>query len=210
MMKSVTKSTDNIDTVLSYWFGELRDGWTVEKRHRLWFAADKTDDNDIRERFNDLINAAVAGRLDDWRKSDRGNMALIILSDQMTRATRRGTAAAFAGDAIALATCQDGIHDGLDKRLPFAYRCFYYLPLEHSESINDQQQCIRMFEKLHDDFPQYKKITEESIHYAVMHLRIIRKFGRFPHRNTILGRTSTPGEIEYLKNNGNAFNQTKK
>lgn len=187
--------------VLDYWFGETdADGWPMEDRERLWFGADKADDDDMRRQFGDLIEQAVGGELNHWRDAPPSSMALILLTDQMSRATRRGRAAAFSGDAIALAACEQGLARGYDKKLPSGYLQFYYLPLEHSENINAQKRCVALYKRLQRDHPE--KPLAEAVRYAVLHHDIIARFGRFPHRNAALERVSTEEEQAYLQANG--------
>ena len=198
------------DDILAYWFGDLHDGWTTENKSRLWFGSDRKDDDDMRQRFGELIDAACNGGLAHWETAgDNGNMALILLADQMTRATQRGKAAAFVGDATARAVCKNGVAAGLDKRLPPVWRIFYYLPLEHSEDLADQITLLKILNEMIDEKPQHAKELGEMMNYAKMHHDIIAQFGRFPHRNAILGRESTAAEKTYLAGNHPNFGQTR-
>ena len=138
------------DDIIHYWFGELLNGWTAENRYPLWFEGRIEDDAEMAERFGVAIDAALAGELEDWLQSPTGALAYILLLDQMTRATRRNTAEAYAGDVRALAACHRGLDSNQDQALPIVYRTFFYLPLEHSESLADQERCVSLFNTLRE------------------------------------------------------------
>lgn len=191
------------EEILSFWFGALdADGFTAEDRRPLWFGSRRQDDEELRARFGARIADAALGKLAAWQTaSDETNMALLLLTDQMTRAVYRGSAAAFCGDAVALAVCKNGVADGRHQRLPPAWRPFYYLPLEHSERLDDQALCVSLFESLLREFsalPARAKELKEAARYAQIHYDIIKQFGRFPHRNALLSRANTAAEAEYL------------
>ncbi len=199
--------------ILFYWFGELVDGDVADAdaRHALWFGSRPEDDQDMQEKFAPLIEQALNGDLEHWRQTPNELMAYIILLDQMTRATKRGTAAAFGGDSKALAACQQGITYGMDQQMQPIYRRFFYLPLEHSENIADQRQCVALFAAAQKQMPEYIDMFADSEKYAIAHLKIIEKFARFPHRNAIVGREDTADEALYLKENPGAhFGQKSK
>ncbi len=193
--------------ILDYWFGECHDGWIAEDRSRLWFAGRPEDDAEMSERFGAAIDAALAGDLEAWREEPTGALAYILLLDQMTRATRRGAAAAFAGDPLALAACHAGLRSGQDQALPPVCWTFFYLPLEHSESLADQERCVALSAALRDSLPERVELLQTAHDYAVQHCDIIARFGRFPHRNAVLGRQSTPEEVAYLEGGGGRFGQ---
>lgn len=193
--------------ILHYWFGELSGGWTTDDRGKLWFGGDPADDAEMRALFGGAIARAKNGTLELWRRTPEGLMAFILLLDQMTRATERGTPAAFAGDETALAACKAGIAAKMDLQMPAAHLRFFYLPLEHSESRQDQEQCVAAFSALIARFPEREKEFAESREYARQHWEIIRRFGRFPHRNRILGRPSTAEEERFLQEGGPRFGQ---
>ena len=193
--------------ILNYWFGELADGWTIGDRNKLWFGGDPADDAEMRARFGDTIARAKNGKMESWRQTPDKLMAYILLLDQMTRATGRGTPDAFAGDQKALAACKAGIAAKIDMQIPAAHCRFFYLPLEHSESQADQEECVAAFSALMTRFPAREKEFAESREYARQHLEIIRRFGRFPHRNRILGRASAPEEEVFLRDGGPNFGQ---
>lgn len=193
--------------ILEYWFGELADGWTTADREELWFGGEKKDDEEMRFRFSEIIARAKNGELESWRQTPDGLMAYILILDQMTRATGRGTPDAFAGDEKSLAACKAGIAAQTDLQMPAAHCRFFYLPLEHSESLADQEQCVAAFSDLMIRFPARENEFAESREYAREHLEIIRRFGRFPHRNRILGRESTAEEERFLQDGGPDFGQ---
>ena len=190
-----------IEDIHDYWFGQLDDrGLCREDRNALWFTAREENDAVCRSRFGSLVDQALAGKLVDWALRDRGLVALILLLDQFTRTIHRGTAAAFAGDDRALALAQHAIATGHYQRLPAIHQVFLYLPLEHCEDLEVQEECVTLFEAL-------AAVTgSEEIaaftRYAVAHRDVIALFGRFPHRNAVLGRDSTPDELAYLAQHG--------
>lgn len=195
-------------TVLKYWFGHLTtDGWTMEDRNTLWFGGKAEDDDCMRDRFGATVELALAGQLQPWLAEPSRLMAYILLLDQMTRAIWRGKKAAFAGDEQALVACRLAIQSDMHTRLPPVYCRFLYLPLEHSEMLTDQQQCVSLFKALQLYFPKHKQEFMESEQYAQQHLKIIQRFGRFPHRNTVLERKSSAEEVRYLQEGGATFNQ---
>jgi len=190
--------TKTIDDIHAFWFGELDEtGMCVADRNPLWFASSAETDETCRVRFGRWVEQAVAGELEDWVDTDGGLIALIILLDQFTRNIYRGTAQAFAGDTRALAITQHTIGNGRHRRLPAIHQVFLYLPLEHSEDMDVQEECVTLFEELAGitGSEQISSFTR----YAVAHRDVIAQFGRFVHRNAILGRESSPGELAYLE-----------
>jgi uncharacterized protein (DUF924 family) len=183
-------------SVLAFWFADA----TAPRGE--WFRKDDTFDASIRARFGATIDAAINGRVDGWHTiGDREALARIVVLDQFTRNVFRGQARAFAGDAKALAASRDLIRAGRDLALAPLQRVFAYLPLEHSESIDDQRECVTRFQALALEYPG----AADYETYARKHLDVIERFGRFPHRNAALGRVSTPDEIEFLKQPGSSF-----
>lgn len=190
-----------IKEILAFWFGELdQHGLCDPRQHDLWFR--KSDDTDqlCKTRFGDKVISAVAGEFEAWAETDSGLIALILLLDQITRNIGRDTPAAFAGDSRALTLATAAIDNGRHETLPAIHRTFLYLPLEHSEAIDDQDRCVALMQALaHEvDSPQFLGFAD----YAEQHQRVIAQFGRFPHRNVILGRQSTAAELAYLKEHG--------
>ena len=167
-----------------------------------WFRKDAAFDASIREQFLPDIETALAGGFADWESDGdpRGALARIILLDQFTRNTFRDTPRAFAGDALALEAAKSLVDSGRDKLLGRAERSFVYLPFEHAEDLASQQRGVALNEALGRETHR-----ENAAEWAIRHRDIIARFGRFPHRNQILGRESTPEEIEFLKTPGSSF-----
>jgi uncharacterized protein (DUF924 family) len=161
--------------------------------YERWFKPDADFDREVRERFLATHEEAAASRLSDWERSPEGALALLVLLDQFPRNMFRGTPRAFATDMTALEAARRAIGRGFDKDVDPQLRSFFYLPFMHSEDIVDQERCLALYRDLGD---------ADGIKYAEIHLDAIRRFGRFPHRNEILGRVSTPGEIAYLESGG--------
>ena len=197
-----------IESILDFWFGELDEhGYATDDRNKLWFQSSAETDIIIRTRFGELVGQACRGELDNWAETARGRLALIIVLDQFTRNINRGSAAAFKGDSKARQLCKQGQDLGHDQTLAPSERVFFYLPLEHSENLTDQEQCVALYSQLHDQAPPARQERALSnVNFARQHKAIIEQFGRFPHRNKALGRGSTPQELEYLKN-ANSFGQ---
>ena len=170
---------------------DILDFWFQETQPAQWFQVNEEFDQTVCDRFMEAYESAKAGQFDDWKNNADGALALCILLDQMPRNMFRGTPQAFATDNKALVISKFAISKGLDLVLTAQKRRFLYLPFEHSENINDQRRSVELFEKTKDDDPL-------GYDYAVRHLRVIEKYGRFPHRNKILGRDNTPEEEEYL------------
>jgi len=158
-----------------------------------WFAQDDSFDRTCRERFIGAIESAKAGRLDHWADTADGALALVLLLDQMPRNVYRGTAEAFAADKKALNVAEQAVSRGFDRAFPLDARGFFYLPFEHSENISDQNRSVDLFRALGQ---------QDYYHYALIHMDVVRRFGRFPHRNEVLGRETTPEERDYLASNG--------
>lgn len=194
--------------VLTYWLGDdpLRD-WPEPHRGDLWFRGGAEVDANIRTQFGPLVDEAVAGGLRDWEAAPMARLALILLLDQFTRNMYRGQARAFAGDARAQALTQRTLDAGEDDTLPRAGRLFVYMPLMHAETLAQQEACVACIERLHAGATgAVKDILADNLRYAVLHRDIVARFGRFPHRNAVLGRESTAAEIEFLKD-GPRFGQ---
>jgi uncharacterized protein (DUF924 family) len=188
--------------VLQFWFGTpFSEEASYGKRRKLWFGKSDQTDQIIRDRFLALHAQAVAGTLDDWEESPQGCLALLVLLDQFSRHLFRGQARAFAADAKALALAKRTIAQGWDQQLDPLQRIFVYLPLEHSENLADQQRSVELFQALQQTDPSLADVCD----YALRHQAVIVQFGRFPHRNAILGRESTPAELAFLEQPGSSF-----
>lgn len=183
--------TNRIDEILGFWFG---DGSDPEHESR-WFAQDTAFDQACRTDFVADYELAASDRFDSWKDEPPGALALILLLDQFPRNIFRGTPRAFATDLKALATAKETTARGFDLALPPVRRSFVYLPFEHSENLDDQKESVRLFQKLAAEHPAMAGYVE----YAEHHMEVIRRFGRFPHRNAVLGRASTPAEIEFIQ-----------
>ena len=181
--------------VLEFWFGTPPGPSRTE-----WFRKDAAFDARIRERFGALHEAASRRELDAWRAQPESMVALVVVLDQFSRNLFRGDPRAFAQDAYARECAKEALARGDDTRLLPVQRQFLYLPLEHSEDLSDQERCVELMGSL-EAFPETKGLTE----WAEKHRVIIARFGRFPHRNAVLGRASTPEEIEFLKQPGSSF-----
>ncbi|WP_394172469.1 DUF924 family protein [Thalassotalea litorea] len=189
------------ERILAYWFGNIEDELATAEQAKRWYAATHAQDLEIKARFETLVKQAAAGQLEDLQQSPRGSLALIILLDQMTRNIYRGTAKAFASDHLVINYCLEGIDKGYDQSLCLIEKCFYYHPLEHSESLDMQNLCLLKFNELEDEYFQEKhlQVIHNALDFAGEHADIIERFGRFPHRNQVLNRQSSSAEIAYLK-----------
>jgi uncharacterized protein (DUF924 family) len=196
------------DTIHQFWFGTpLEDAAvTARERARLWWSKNPEVDNEIRRRFESCVTKAGSGEIDHWASNPQNRLTLILLTDQFPRSIYRDSARAFAFDSKALSLARDGIDAGFDLSLRPLEKVFFYLPLEHSESLADQQRSVSLFQKLVDEAgPDQKPTFEEYLDFAVRHRSIISRFDRFPHRNKALGRLSTPEELSFLQQPGSGF-----
>lgn len=198
-----------IDAILEFWFGDaLNSPKALARQAPRWFTADESFDQLVRDRFNDDVAAAMQGELDAWPSTANGRLALVILLDQFTRNIHRGAPAAFAGDEQALRLCMDGIVRGHDVELHPVACGFLYMPMQHSEDIAVQERSVEHYASLLQRTPPaYRKSIEMNLDFARQHRDLIRRFGRFPHRNEVLGRAATPEEKEYLEGGGERFGQ---
>jgi uncharacterized protein (DUF924 family) len=178
------------DEVLRFWFGDASERG---KAHKRWFEKNSTFDAEVRARFLPLYEVLATN--DDWLSRPDYCLARIVVLDQFPRNMFRGSPRAFAADAKALAAARYAVEKGLERDMLTVEKQFVYLPFEHSESLADQVRACELMQPLGDDLYDW----------AVRHRRIIERFGRFPHRNEILGRESTPEEIEFLKQPGSGF-----
>jgi uncharacterized protein (DUF924 family) len=181
--------------VLDFWFGT-----PPGPRRKAWFEKSALFDESIRTRFLPLLNEAAQGRLAAWAEDPKQALALIVVTDQFPRNLFRGSGRAFATDPMALALARQFVERGWDTKLLPVERMFVYLPFEHSESLADQDRSCALFAPL-NAFPE----TSDAVEYSEKHRVIVKRFGRFPHRNAALGRESTPEEIEFLKQPGSGF-----
>lgn len=194
-------------TICEFWFGPHRDeAELIARQSSLWWS--KRDDIDaaIRARFGPLPSRAAGGELDGWRGTPRGRLAFVLLTDQFPRNMFRDTPRAFAFDILARAWARDAIEQGMDQRLRAIERVFLYMPLEHSEDLDDQTEAVRLFGALAAGVePALRPSFERFLDFARRHREIIARYGRFPHRNAILGRGSSAAEIDFLQQPGSSF-----
>jgi uncharacterized protein (DUF924 family) len=170
--------------VVRFWLGQ---------NEKVWFSADPAFDAEVLSRFAELVERAKSGALDHWADTAEGALALVILLDQMTRNIYRDSPEMFAADGKALSVAERAIERGFDQELPKAERRWLYMPFMHSEDLADQERSVELFTRSE---------ISESVPFAVDHADIIRRFGRFPHRNAILGRQTTPEEADFLAGGG--------
>ncbi len=181
--------------ILEFWFGPPPHAPRAE-----WFRKDTAFDATIADRFGAAIESAIGGAFREWCSDAHGALARVVLLDQFTRNAYRGTARAFAGDAEALATAIGSVDQGLDRTLDRYERAFLYLPFEHSEDRRIQDRSIALFTELASETGD-----RVALDWAEKHAVIVRRFGRYPHRNAVLGRASTPEEIAFLQEPGSSF-----
>lgn len=177
---------------------DILDFWFAPAASRHWFDSSPDFDRAVRERLGAAQADAAAGRLETWQEQPDGALALCILLDQAPRNIQRGTALAFACDPLARSVARRLLDRGFDRLYPGDHhRLFAYLPFEHSEALEDQELSVRLFTE--------RTADATNTEYARRHFDIIRRFGRFPHRNAVLGRISTPEEVVFLSQPGSAF-----
>ncbi|GAB3538450.1 DUF924 family protein [Noviherbaspirillum agri] len=198
---------ENPDTIREFWFGTSADDVVIAREQsRLWWTKHPDTDALIRQRFAPWLDRAVHHELDAWDNTPTGRLALILLTDQFSRNMYRDTPRAFASDPLALRWCKEGLQQHVDAQLRPIERVFFYLPLEHSESLPDQEQAVAYFQALVDELePQQRPGFEGFLDFARRHREVVARFGRFPHRNRILGRDSTPEEVVFLSQPGSSF-----
>ena len=195
------------ESVLAFWFGSEGPSVEVAERQRtLWFGKSPANDLAVTERFAGTLAAAIAGELDHWAHTPRGRLALVIVLDQFPHHIFRGRPQAFATDPQALALCLAALAAGEDRHLAPIERVFLYLPLEHAESLAMQERAVSLYAQLaHGVAADEQALFNGFLDYARRHRDVVARFGRFPHRNEILGRASTPDEREFLKRPGSRF-----
>jgi uncharacterized protein (DUF924 family) len=205
---------DHARALLDFWFGpKPHTSAAMRQRMAFWFGGDAPEltemrDRDLEARYGPLVDRAFAGELAAWADSPRRRLALILLLDQLPRSIYRGTAAAFAGDAAALALTREGIDQAADAALDPAERLFFYMPLQHAESVEVQDESVTVFRRLATEVPaELQDVFEGVAAYALRHRDVVQRFGRFPHRNAALGRAATEAESLWLAGGGDRFGQ---
>jgi uncharacterized protein (DUF924 family) len=198
-----------IDEILSFWFKEQAlSAPQIDRRMDIWFGADAEFDAAIKAEFEDDMERASEGQLDHWADEPRGRLALILLIDQFRRNVYRNTAKAFSHDKLALKLCVEGAMAKKDKGLTPIQKVFFYMPLQHAESAKVQAKSVELFNKLAESVsPTYQETFLTVAQFAELHKDVIDQYGRFPHRNELLGRDNTPEEDEYLANDSPDFGQ---
>ncbi len=185
--------------VIDFWFGPPNAADRFKQR-AVWFKVDPEFDDALRRRFQPLQKRAASERCGDWAAEAEPCLALVLLLDQLPRNLYRGSAEAFASDALAREAAQAALSRGFDRSLPGSWRQFFYLPFEHSENLTDQERSVALFAALARD-PNFSN----SLDYAKRHHEIIARFGRFPHRNRTLGRPATAAEEAFLAEPNSSF-----
>jgi len=195
------------ESVLDFWFGTAGMASEIAGRQRkLWFGKTPENDQVVSDRFSTTLAAASAGKLDHWAGSPRGRLALVIVLDQFPHHIFRDQPQAFATDPQALALSLAALTASEDLQLTPIERVFLYLPLEHAESPEMQARSVSLYAALANDASADERaLFEGFLDYAHKHRDVVERFGRFPHRNAILGRPSTPAEREFLKQPGSRF-----
>jgi len=195
------------EPVLQFWFGGGNNAAAIAKAQaNLWWGKSAALDAKIRERFGALRERAITGELESWEQTSRGRLALIILVDQMSRNLFRDQPEAFTYDYAAQEWCLTGLDLGAGEELQPIERVFFYLTLEHSESRVDQARSVALFAELLTRVPKAQlDLFTYYFEFAKKHQVIIERFGRFPHRNRVLGRESTAEEAEFLQEPGSTF-----
>ncbi len=183
------------DEIIEFWFGANDDPAFAQPRD-IWFEKDAVFDAAIRRRFGVHVAQAQGGAFDDAAESARDYLALVVMLDQFPRNLYRGSAQAFAADGRARKIARAAIAKGFDTAFSTHLRFFFYLPFEHSEALADQDECVSLVQQMDDD---------SYLSYALAHRDVIKRFGRFPHRNAALGRANTPEEESYLAEPGAGF-----
>jgi uncharacterized protein (DUF924 family) len=184
MSEPTALAKPSADDVVAFW---------LAAGHERWFEDDAAFDGEIRERFAATYQEAAAGLRSDWENSPEGALALVIVLDQFPRNMFRNSARAYAADPLARAVAHHAIAKGFDQNVAMPERTFFYLPFEHSEDLADQERSVALMRATGD---------ADSLKWAELHADIIRRFGRFPHRNAVLGRTTTPEEQAFLDGGG--------
>lgn len=204
--------TDAIERILTFWFGSaVDDAETMKTQSSLWWGGGPELDAEIESRFGALVQEAVAGGLKDWCETPRGTLARTILLDQFTRNIHRGKPEAFSGDPEARRGVLAALDAGTDKHLRAIERVFLYMPLEHAEDLAMQERSVAVFTALVAEQPEALAAgMKQYVPFAEQHRDIIARFGRFPHRNPILGREPTAAETAYLAEGGATFGQSTK
>lgn len=206
-MTQQTATVVDPEVILRFWFAELDElGRASEATQARWWSKDPAFDAEIRQRFGATHAAAASGELDSWLDAPHSRLAYIVVLDQFSRNMFRDTAGMFATDDKALRAALSGVDAGMDKQLRLDERGMFYMPLMHSEDLAIQERCIELFQQLANEVTGSARASMLSrVGFAERHRDIVKKFGRFPHRNALLGRESTPDELDFLAGPGSSF-----
>ena len=193
--------------ILTFWFGG--DPAAPLSNSAKWFGGGADFDREIRKRWGGQVEKAAAGEYDGWKDHPRPALAYLLLLDQFPRNIHRDSAMAFAQDPLALECCLSGMETGLDRALTLVERWFFYLPLMHSEALEHQNHSVEAFLELaraaETESPEMRDTLSANLIFAARHRQVIARFGRFPHRNAVLGRQSTEAETAFMKEKGRGF-----
>jgi uncharacterized protein (DUF924 family) len=192
----------DVAEVLSFWFGDApaRTAPELVQKVRRWYQGGPELDREIGQRFSTAVDDAIAGRFDAWTAHAEGRVALLVLLDQFPRSIHRDTPKAYAGDARAVALAREMDEDGSARDMPLEHRQFAMMPFVHAEDLEAQALGVRAARELHEDAPaELRPVFAMGVEQSAKYFEIIRRFGRFPHRNAILSRESTPQELEFLR-----------
>ena len=196
------------EALLTFWFGTLTNGCADEDHRSRWFQSNEAFDGQCRDQWAPLLAEARAGKLEDWLIHARGKLAYVVLCDQMPRNVYRGQADAYAWDHLALAAARSAVQLREDLALAWDERSFLYMPFEHAENVIDQHTAVGLFSALRDQSPrEVRNVTGNYLRYAQLHRDIVLRFGRFPHRNAVLGRSSSEEERQFV-DAGDGFGQS--
>lgn len=198
-----------IDAIIAFWFKEQAlSAPQIDHRMDIWFGGDPAFDHEIQQEFAADVESASAGKLDHWAHEPHGRLALILLLDQFRRNIHRNSAKAYEKDKVALKLCVEGAMEKKDQGLTPIQRAFFYMPLQHTESRKVQAKSVELYTKLAEAVsPTYHETFLTIAQFAELHRDIVEQFGRFPHRNILLGRENTLEEDEYLTSDAPDFGQ---
>ena len=203
----MTDTNARAEEILDFWFGTLDDAYAMDpSRIRIWFGGGADFDAQVSERFGADVERALAGELDGWAETARGRLGLVILLDQFTRNAFRDTPRMYAGDEKALALVREGVARGHDRELRTIERQFLYMPFMHAEDRDAQREGVALAHRMRDELPEeHRPKFAGFFEHSDKHAAVVERFGRFPHRNEILGRESTPEETAFLESEGRGF-----
>ncbi|MFK7988445.1 MAG: DUF924 family protein [Sandaracinaceae bacterium] len=194
------------DDVLQFWLGDLdADGCASEEAAKRWWLKSDAFDGECTTRFRATHQALRAGTLDDWLERPRGRLAYVIVADQLSRNMFRGSGEMYSADTLATQASLDAMDAGVDQDFGYHERYFLYMPFMHAEDVALQDRCVALFEGLVQAFPSMAKNAAMAHDYAIKHRDIVARFGRFPHRNALLGRDSSEEEKAFLQQPGSSF-----